>query len=91
MTDQITLLGQKISLKTAGNPEHVREVIGLVNARIAVAEKRIKTSAPHHVAVLALLDLAEEYVQAKKRMAEHQIELDEKSREMIELIEVESK
>ena len=91
MIDQVSLLGEKITLKTAGDPEHVREVIGLVNERIAAAEKRIKTGAPHHVALLALLDLAEEYVQAKKRAGFHKKDLDDKSRELVGLIEAELK
>ena len=90
-TTEIKLLGQRIALKSAGDPEIVGEVIEMVSGLLGDSEKRSKTGAPHHVALLALLALAEEYVQAKRRAAGHKTALDEKSRKLMSMIEAEFK
>lgn len=88
---EIRLLGQRIALKTAGDPELIQEVLKVVTRRIEDAEKRVKSGIPHHVALLAILDLAEEHVQSKRRMAEHQKQVEDKTRELKSLIEAEFK
>jgi cell division protein ZapA (FtsZ GTPase activity inhibitor) len=88
---EVKLLGQKIVLRTAGDPELVREVVDLVTIKLRESEGRGKSPAPHHVALLALLDLAEEYVKAKRRAADHRQQVDDKSRELLGLLEAEFK
>jgi len=47
---------------------------------LAEAERRApRTALPQQVALLAILDLAEEYVRAKKRVAEYQSQIQAKS------------
>lgn len=70
-TIELSLMGQKIILKTSADPERVEEVTNLVKSRLEAASERMKTNAPHLAAVLALFDLAEEYIDAKKRTGEH--------------------
>jgi hypothetical protein len=81
---ELRLLGQRISLKrTGGDPELNSEAISLVASRLAEAEKRVKIPKnPQHVALLALLDLAEEYLLAKRRVAAYQVQLGESVEEM---------
>lgn len=89
---EIWLLGQKIVLKSFGEPELVREVVELVSRKIKERESEQKGRTavpPHHVALLALLSLAEEHVQAKRRFSEHQRTMDEKSHQLMSLIEAE--
>ena len=88
---EILLKGQKIALKTTGDAEFVRDVIDLVSQRIEVAEKRSKATAPHHIALLALLDLAEEYIQAKRRTKSHIKALEKQTGDLFSLIETELK
>ena len=49
------------------------------------------TVAPHQVILLALFDLAEEYLQAKDRVELHQRKLDERASALVSLIETELK
>ena len=73
---EIPLMGQKIILKTQADPKLVEEVTALVLERLAAAEKRVKNAnAPHLAALLALFDIAEDYVEAKRKIQEHQSEL----------------
>ena len=88
--NEIKLLGQRIVLKASDkNPEFVQEVLSLVSGRLAEAEERGKAnsnSAPHQVTLIALLDLAEEYVKAKKRVMEYQVQLDHASEQLLKLV-----
>ena len=73
---EIPLMGQKIVLKTQADPKLVEEVTALVLERLAASEKRVKNAnAPHLAALLALFDVSEDYVEAKRKIQEHQEEL----------------
>lgn len=86
---EINLLGQKISLKSQGDFQLTQEVVRMVSSKIREAEKRQTSQAPHHVALLALLSLAEEYLLAKKRSLEHYAQIEKKSEELFSLLETE--
>lgn len=93
-TVEIELLGQKIVLKSSGeDPELIREVVALASERLKIARQRSGKGAvaPHHVALLALLDMAEEYVRARKRSGEYRKAVLEKSERLKSLIESELK
>ena len=86
---EIRLLGQKISLRVNHeDPELVEEVVDLATSLLTEAENKAKgtAAAPHQVALVALLNLAEEYVVSKRRVSEHQSEVSKKSRAVLELL-----
>jgi cell division protein ZapA (FtsZ GTPase activity inhibitor) len=85
---EVRLLGQKIALKSSGgDPELAQEVAALVASRLKEAESRSRGSVPHHVALLALFNLAEEYLAAKQRTADHLLRVELKSREIGERVD----
>lgn len=88
---EINLLGQKIVLKTSGDPEVIQEVVTLVSTKIKQIEERSKGQVPHYVALLALLSLGEDYVQAKKRYGHQKYKMEETTRELFQLMEAEMK
>lgn len=80
---EIPLMGQKIVLKTQADPRLVEEVTSLVLERLSASEKRVKNAnAPHLAALLALFDVTEDYVEAKRKIQEHQEELVAKVRQL---------
>jgi cell division protein ZapA (FtsZ GTPase activity inhibitor) len=85
---EINLLGQKTVLKTSGDPEEIREVVDLVSAKIKRAEERSKGQVPHHIALLALLELGEEYIQARKRFGNQKKKMEETTREIVKFMKV---
>jgi hypothetical protein len=86
---ELALFGQKIVLKhRAQDPELAAAAAGLVTQKVKDAQSRVgKGSAPHHIAVIALLDLAAEYLQAKSRTEELLRDFDAKSGELKRLID----
>ncbi|MBC7385537.1 MAG: cell division protein ZapA [Cryobacterium sp.] len=73
---EIPLMGQKVVLKTQADPRLVAEVTALVIERLEASSLRVKNSnAPHLAALLALFDIAEDYVEAKRKVQDHQSEL----------------
>jgi cell division protein ZapA (FtsZ GTPase activity inhibitor) len=87
---EIKLGGQKILLKAGeSDPALTRQIVDLVSGKIKTAEKRGKGLAPHQVALLALLDLAEEYISAKQRTSAFKREMNERSDSLMRLLETE--
>lgn len=88
-TVEIRILGQRIPLKTSDtDPELIKEVVQLVTERIQEAEERARNaSAPHQIALLALLDLAEEYIRAKRRTADFQKKVQDQSDHLLSLLD----
>lgn len=87
---ELSLLGQKILLKSSEDPTLVGEVVELVSRKIRDAEARASNVAPHYIALLALLDLGEQYVRAKHRLEERRKAFDQKTEELLSLVQAES-
>lgn len=89
---EVKIQGQRIALKASGSdPEVVREVLSLVSERLRDAEKRGKGAASHQIVLLALLDVAEEYVRAKRRTIDLQGQMERKASQLLSLLETELK
>ena len=86
---ELKFMGQTMFLKPEGDPEIMDQALETVRRRLADAEKRASGVSSHQVAILALLDLAEEYVRAKKRIDQFQEKIREKSGKLSELVKVE--
>jgi cell division protein ZapA (FtsZ GTPase activity inhibitor) len=91
-TIEIPLMGQKVILKTHADPKLVEEVTALVRERLNESEKRVKnTGAPHLAALLALFDITEDYIEAKRKVAANQNELKDKISQIQTWIDAELK
>lgn len=85
---EIKLAGHKIRFKSGdADPEFVNQVVELVSSKIDEAEGRSKKAAPHYVTLLALMDLAAEYLQAKKKTTEYKKQITEKTQKLARLME----
>jgi hypothetical protein len=89
-TIELTLMGQKIVLKTSADPKKVEAIVSLVKERLEQSEKRLKgNSAPHLAAILALFDLGEEYLEAKKRTQDHLLQIETRTKSLTDWIRAE--
>ena len=79
---ELRFMGQKFVLKSQGDPDTIKEVVDLATLRLTDVERRAKGAAAHQVALLALLDLAKEYVKAKRRSQEHKKKIEKRTSEL---------
>ena len=83
---QIRVLGQDISVLSDSGDEHVNAVVSYVNDKVAEIQKNTKAINVLQVAVLAALNVADEYfkLQGEKEDICHQME--SRSEQLIHLI-----
>ena len=88
---EIDLLGEKLLLRASEDPEIVQEVAELVKLRLQESRRRLsqKAQAPsrQNILLLALLDLAEEYVKSKRRSLVHRSRIGSKLVEIRSMLE----
>ena len=87
-TIEFQVCGQKVAVKASeSEPDMLDQVVELVAIKIKEAERRGKDLAPHYTMLLALLDLAQDYVTSKKRTSEFKQSIHEKISRLTTLIE----
>lgn len=88
---EVDLLGEKLLLRASEDPEIVQEVAELVRLRLQESRRRLsqKAEAPsrQNILLLALLDLAEEYVKSKRRSLVHRSRIGTKLVEIRSMLE----
>lgn len=85
---EFTVCGQRIPVKASQvDPELLAELERLVGNKLKDAERRAARLAPHQVVLLALVDLANDYVQARRKTSEFKRSVTEKSGEIIATLE----
>ena len=86
-TIELDFLGQKITLKSEGDPEIMKEAVEIAGLRLKDVARRAPGVASHQVALLALLDVAEEYVRSKRRAFDHKKKLERRAQDLINLVD----
>jgi hypothetical protein len=86
-TVEMDFLGQKIILKSEGDADTIHESLDLAALRIKDVERRLPGAPAHQVALLALLDVCEEYVKAKRRATEHKRKLEKRAADLLSLMD----
>jgi cell division protein ZapA (FtsZ GTPase activity inhibitor) len=85
---ELSILGKKVSLRASeGDPELLAEITELVNTKVKSAEKRIKSGVSSQILLLALMEIAEEYVKAKHRTIHFKREVGDTSEHLLGIIE----
>lgn len=91
---EFKVLGTRMSLRASDHePEKVNEIVEFVTERLKEAEKRAPQEGAliQQVILLALLDLAEDYLTARTRTIEFKERIDARSTELLGLLEAELK
>lgn len=83
---ELDILGEKLLVRASEDPDFVNEVAELVKLRLQEAGRRLsqKEARPsrQNVLLLALLELAEEYVKSKRRSLVHRSKIGSKIAEI---------
>ncbi len=85
----IELLGQTYTLRTEAEEGQVRAAAELVRAKVGEYQAAMRSNIKLNVAVLAALDIANEYLQLKETHWELKNRLEERARRIIDAIEAE--
>jgi cell division protein ZapA len=84
---QIKILGQDFSVTSDDGEDHVTRVVALVNDRIGQIGIRSPKMPALHIAILAALNIADEYVKLEESSKDFSISLKERSEKLISLID----
>ena len=81
----LEFMGQRLAIKAQGDPLLLNDAVALASLKLKDVEKRSKTAVAHQVALLALLEMCEEYLRAKQRTGEMRERLIDKAKLIAEL------
>ncbi len=83
--------GQKLNLKTDADEEYVRALARLVNQKLNEAKSGSRAVATQSLAILAAMSIADDFLQARQRDAAFRKEVKQRSRQLLELLDKETK
>ncbi len=85
-TVEVEIFGQKYSLKGGADAEYIRELAGLVDARMKEVQQGTGTSDGFRIAILAALNLADELYRIRSHQKNLQRTTDGALQRLLELI-----
>ena len=83
---EVRILGQEISVTSDSGDEHVANVIRYVSEKVEEAGKAASNRSALNIAILAALNIADEYLQMKGAKENVYSQLENRSEQLIHLI-----
>ena len=87
-TTEISIMGQKFMIRSESNDDYVQEVAGFVDGKINEVMTSTKSVASLNVAILAAMNIADEYLKFKRERDEKTSKAEKKIKDMIELVDL---
>jgi cell division protein ZapA len=84
---RINVLGRELQVRSTASPERVRQIEEYINSRIAEAEDATICADPLIIAVLALLNIAESFIDFSSENAKRNKAEDERIFRLMQYIE----
>lgn len=84
-------LGQKLLLRTKGDTERAREAVELAERILEQVEKKARGAAPIQVALLALLEVCEKWIEAREGSEAYRGEIAARTQQIQLMLEKELK
>ena len=85
---EIKVLGQTFRVKTDASESHIHEVVQYVNEKIDEILTKTRSVSSLNVAILAALNIAEDYLKEKEKRRRLLQEIDLKSKDLVEKIDL---
>lgn len=82
----VRILGQDLSVISDSGDEHVASVVGYVNEKMQAAGKSVANKEALNIAILAALNIADEYLQMAGAKENLRRQLESRSEQLIHLI-----
>ena len=80
---EVNILEQKLLVKSADGEEHVKMVADYLNSKIEEVKKNSKAVSTLNVALLAAMNIADDYFETKERL----VKLEGRAKELSKLID----
>lgn len=87
-TTEIIIMGQKFMVKSDSDDDYVHRVAAFVDNKINEVIQNTKSVASLNVAILAAMNIADEYLRFKRDKTDRFLEVDKKVSDLIELIDL---
>ncbi len=87
-TTEISIMGQKFSIRSESNDDYVQEVAGFVDGRINEVMSSTKSVASLNVAILAAMNIADEYFKFRRDRESKSNQAEKKIKDLIELVDL---
>lgn len=84
---KVTILGQNYNIKGDTSPEYIMQLADYVNQKIGEIENNVPGGNTLQLAILASLNIADEYFQIKKISSGIEGAIEDKTKELISLLE----
>ncbi|HPQ80838.1 MAG TPA: cell division protein ZapA [bacterium] len=87
-TTEVSIMGQKFMVKSDSNDDYVDEVAQFVDQKINEVIQNTKSVASLNVAILAAMNIADEYFRFRRDRGEKFQTVEKKIQDLIELIDI---
>ena len=87
-TTEIAIMGQKFMIKSDSDEEYVHRIAGFVDQKINEVMQSTKSVASLNVAILAAMNIADEYFRSQRSQEEKFVNAEKKIKDLIELIDL---
>ena len=87
-TTEISIMGQKFSIRSESNDDYVQEVAGFVDEKIVEVMTSTKSVASLNVAILAAMNIADEYFKFRRERESKTTQAEKKIQDLIELVDL---
>jgi len=87
-TTEISIMGQKFMIRSESNDDYVQQVAGFVDEKINEVMSSTKSVASLNVAILAAMNIADEYLKFRREREEKTGQAEKKIKDLIELVDL---
>ena len=87
-TTEISIMGQKFMIKSDSNDDYVHRIADFVDQKITEVMHSTKSVASLNVAILAAMNIADEYFKCKTTQDDKFEAVEKKIKDMIELVDL---
>lgn len=86
---EVKVLNQKFVLKTDSDERYVQKVADLVNEKVFNIQEKTKSVSSLNVAILAALNIADDYYKIKSKRSNKVASVEKRLRELMQILESE--
>lgn len=84
---KVNIFGQTYSIKGDASEEYILELAGYVNEKMEEVQKIVSNTNSLQIAILAALNISDEYFQSRKLNTGIEGDIEEKTREIISMLD----